>query len=232
MCKRSWWVFHSTQIGWISCCCAHIWRENKSQRERELECRATETVGKRLKCVWCSIPKNWKSNMHAISPSVYAPSPSVRLNLLKQTKCKLRFTTDYVKLLNHFPFDGNFHRHWRCFHPHLHRATKATHQIAQQRWNRWMRNGVKVCASDWVRERERLWHTIVLMECFMVYYSLGSEKEQYQKHIGNNNKTVITHNHHTTLSGLAVCLFYFASYVLRMLDLYENIHMYSASANG
>lgn len=93
-----------------------------------------------------------------------------------------------------------------------------------------MRNGVAVCVC--VRARERLWHTIVLMECFMVYYSLGTEKEQYQKHIGNNNKTVITHNHHTTLSGLAVCLFYFASYVLRILDLYENIHMYSASANG
>lgn len=122
----------------------------------------------------------------------------------KQTKCKLRFTTDYVKLLNHFPFDGNFHRHWRCSRPHL-----PIQPQKQRASDSWTKNYV-----ERNREREgekaREWDfgTIVLMECFMVYYSLGPEKEQQQKHTGNNNKTVITHNHHTTLSGCCLLILF------------------------
>lgn len=156
----------------------------------------------------------------------------------KQTKCKLRFTTDYVKLLNHFPFDANFHRHWCCrFGPH-HYTPNCN---ASGKWIEWDKN-----RNTESREWKSNFSTIVLMECYLVYYSRcvtkNEHKQQQQQQqrqaivetataFGNNNKTVITHNHHTTLS----VLFAYSILLLTCLEYLifaQNIHMYRQSANG
>lgn len=47
--------------------------------------------------------------------------------------------------------------------------TTRSEQKSEQEW---------VQARERESESERLWHTIVLMECFMVYYSVGLKNEQ------------------------------------------------------